>query len=86
MITVSKTPSMNPRPVPVHREDGVLRLPSPPADAPPVDLAVRAAQVAVFELRRGAGEPVRVLYGRAHSLLREIRRHLALLDSRLPAA
>jgi hypothetical protein len=39
-------------------------------------LAVKAAVSTIVQRRNGAREPARVLYYRAHSLLRTIRHHL----------
>ena len=86
MIVVTRTTSSLPVGIPLRRESGVLRLPCPPAARLLSDIAVRAMQCTLFERRRGAREPARVLYRRAHSLLRELRRHLADLDARITAA
>ena len=86
MIIVTRTTSSLPLDIPLWRESGVLRLPCPPTAGLLSDIADRAMQCTLFERRRGATEPARVLYLRAHSLLRELRRHLAHLDARIPAA
>ena len=46
-------------------------------------LAMKAAVSALFQRRHGAREPARVLYYRAHSLLRTLHKHL---DTMTPAA
>ena len=51
-------------------------------DIPIVDVARRAAECALRERRLGARDSVEILYRRAHSLLRALHRHLALLDAR----
>lgn len=86
MIVVSKTPPSPSRSVAVGAAVAPLRTSHRPDREASPDIAVRAAECALFELRRGASAPARALYRRAHSLLRELRRHLALLDARLPAA
>jgi hypothetical protein len=86
MIVVTKTPPSPSRSVAVGGAATASRLPRPSAGGASPDIALRAAECALFELRRGAADPAKALYLRAHSLLRELRRHLALLDARLPAA
>lgn len=56
-----------------------------PAAEPPADVARRAAECALLERRLGARDPVETLYREAHSLLRSLRRHLAVLDARAAA-
>ena len=63
---------------------GAAHLPAvgAPGAEPPADVALRAAECALVERRLGARDPVETLYLEAHSLLRSLRRHLAVLDAR----
>ncbi len=53
-----------------------LSMPRPLGTNAAAVLAIKAALSAIVQRRNGAHEPVRVLYYRAHSLLRTLRQHL----------
>lgn len=55
---------------------GTIQLPRSLGAHGAAILAMKAAFSAIVQRRNGAAEPARVLYYRAHSLLRTLHKHL----------